>query len=121
MTVARLRKNLPLMQLLLKKLKGKNNIKDFHAIIDCLSEKTLEFLAECVQNGVNPDFVRKIPDEARVKYLKKISPYKKEIKKVVKKNLNFKRKKKIIQKGSGWFLPILSAVVPLISELIFKK
>lgn len=121
MADSRLKKNLPLMKILESKLKNKKNIVEFQTLIDCLGDKSLEFLSECVQNGINPDFVEKLPSKEKARYLKKISPYKKDIKKIVKKNTSLKKKRKIIQKGSGWFLPILSSVIPLISDLIFGK
>ena len=117
----KLKKNLPLMKILESKLKNKKKIEEFYSLIDCLGDKSLEFLAECVQNGINPDFVSKLPAKEKSAYLKKITPFKKDIKKVIKKTTSSKKKRKIIQKGSGWFLPILSSVIPLISDLIFNK
>jgi len=117
----RLKKNLPLMKILESKLKNKKKIEEFHSLIGNLDDKSLEFLAECVQNGVNPDFVGKLPSKKKASYLKKITPFKKEIKKVIKKTTSNKKKRRIIQKGGGWFLPILSSVIPLITDLIFNK
>jgi hypothetical protein len=121
MATNKLKKNLPLMKVLESKLKNKKKIEEFHSLIECLGDKSLEFLAECVQNGINPDFVSKLPTKEKTAYLKKITPFKKDIKKVIKKTTSSKKKRKIIQKGSGWFLPILSSVIPLISDLIFNK
>ena len=85
MAASKLKKNLPLMKILESKLKNKKNIVEFQALIECLGDKPVEFLSECVQNAINPDFVEKLSSKEKSKYLKKISPHKKEIKKIVKK------------------------------------
>ena len=109
MTKKKLRDNLPLIKVLVATLKNKKSSEEYKYLINCLCDKSLDFISECVRNGIEPKFVNSLPEKKRKKYLKTISPHKKDIKKVIKKNLNSKRKKKNNSKRR-WLVPTHSFI-----------
>lgn len=114
-------KYLFLLQLLKKNCKG-NCEEKFKKIISYLDEETLNFLAECIRNILSPQTISASCSKKRQKIiLKKVIPHKKVIKSVIKKNLPFKKRKKYIQNGGAWFLPLISTLIPLIGSLIHRK
>ena len=68
MTKKKLRDNLPLIKVLVSKLKNKKSKDEYKYLINCLCDKSLEFISECVRNGVDPKFVNSIPEKTRKKY-----------------------------------------------------
>ena len=115
MSRARLRKYLPLLHLLTKKGNKEQKI----ALIECLSEDSTDFICECLRNAVSPKFVAQFPNTKRKSLLKKISPYKKELKLLITKKIGKVRRKKILQKGGFLsLLPLLTSVIPMITSLV---
>lgn len=117
-TLEKLNKFLYLLQVLKKSCRGKDCHKKFHNLVSFLDEKSLQFLAECVRNSLSPNTVERIPSKKRARLISVIKPHKKEIKEIIKPKISIKRKRDILQRGSGWFLPLLSTVIPLISSLV---
>lgn len=120
-SIHNLEKFLFLLKVLRKNCKGKECHKNFHNLVSFLDENSLKFLAECVRNSLSPDRVNILTKRKRARLLKKLKPYKKDIFEVIKPKTPNKRRQQILQKGSGWFLPLLSAVIPLITSLITRR
>ena len=120
MSMSKLKKNFPIIKILLSKLRNKKTEEEFKHLINCLGDQTVDFIAECVRNALRPDFINNLPSDNRNKLIKKITPHKKVIKKVISKKCKNSRKKIYIQKGGGWFLPLLSVLIPAITGLITK-
>jgi len=111
-------KYLFLLQLLKKNCRG-NCDEKYKKIISYLDEDTLNFLAECIRNILNPQTISAVCSKKKQKILvSKVRPHKKIINSVIKKSLPFQKRKKYIQNGGAWFLPLISTVIPLISSLI---
>jgi hypothetical protein len=106
-----------LLQLLKKNCKG-NCKEKFQKLISYLDEETLNFLAECIRNILSPQTINILPKNKQKKLIKKVSPFKKTVKRVINKGTPFNLRKKYIQHGGAWFLPLISAVIPLISSLV---
>jgi hypothetical protein len=98
MSKKKLRDNLPLVKVLVTTLKKKKSREEFQYLINCLCDKSLEFISECVRNGIDSKFVNSLSEKDKVKYLRKIEPHKKDIKKVIKKIWTLKRKKKLFKR-----------------------
>jgi len=114
-------KYLFLLQLLKKNCKG-NCEEKYKKIISYLDESTLSFLAECIRNALAPETIAAVCSKKKQKHIiKKVTPHKKVIKAAIKKNLPFKKRKKYIQNGGAWFLPLLSTIIPLIGSLIHRS
>lgn len=117
---AKFTKYLYLLQLLQKNCKGDCGEK-YKKIISYLDEETLNFLAECIRNILAPQTISAVCSKKKRKQIvSKVIPHKKVIKTVIKKNLPFKKRKKFIQNGGAWFLPLITSIIPLISSLISK-
>lgn len=112
------KKYLFLLQLLKRNCKGDCEDK-YKKIISYLDEETLNFLAECIRNILSPQAISAVCSKKKQKLIVgKVLPHKKTIKTAIKKNLPFKKRKKYIQNGGAWFLPLLTSIIPLISSLI---
>lgn len=103
---------------LLKQNCKKNCGEKFKNIISYLDEETLCFLAECVRNSIAPEFIKRLTKNKRRAIINKVSPHKKIVKTVISKNLPFKKRKKLLQEGGAWFLPLVSTLLPIITSLI---
>ena len=93
----------------------------FCSLIQCLDEKSIKFLCECVKNGISKKQVLNLPPNERRQFLRLITPYKSLLKKICRKSKFYNmNKKRLIQKGAGFFIPLLSALIPLMTSLIPK-
>lgn len=114
-----LKKYLPLIKFLTKKHISR---ECFVSLINSLDDNTIKFLCECIQNAISSRFVSGLNKTEKGKLLKKNLPNKRIIKRLCKKGNKFASNKKIIaQKGYGFIIPILSAVIPLITSLLAKR
>ena len=114
-----LKKYLPLIKFLTQKHISR---ECFVSLINSLDDNTIKFLCECIQNVISSRFVSGLNKTQKSKLLKKNLPNKKIIKHLCKKGNKFASNKKIIaQKGYGIIIPILSAVIPLITSLLTKR
>jgi hypothetical protein len=98
--------------------KGKDD--HFKDILKCLNDECINFLCECVRNVSDEKVFEKLPKKSQKKIMSASSPHAKIIKKIIKSKTPIAKKRKILQHGSGWFLPLLSAAIPLISSLFTK-
>ena len=93
----------------------------FCSLIQCLDEKSIRFLCECVKNGISRKHVSNMSPDQRRQFLKLVTPYKSLLKRICRKSKFYSmNKKKLIQKGAGIFIPLLSALIPLVTSLIPK-
>jgi len=113
------RGNLSIVKTLHKCLCNRKD-ENFKDILGCLNDDTVNFLCECVRNICDVNVFKNLPKKTRKNIEKTSSPFKSEIKKVIKSKTPISKKKKILQHGAGWFLPLLSAAIPLISSLFSK-
>lgn len=118
MSNKKLEKYLLLLKLFKTHCKGKHCEDQFKKIISFLDEHSLKFLSECVRNTLAPKRINLLPKKKQKNLIKKLKPFKKDVRGSIKSNLSHKERKKILQRGAGWFLPLISAVAPLISSLI---
>ena len=113
-----LRKYLPLIKLLTEKQIPR---KSFECLIQNLDEKAIKFICECVQNAISVKHISSLNGKKKTSFLNLILPNKKLLKDLCEKHKNYKKHRKIIaQRGSGFILPVLSAVIPLITSLLTK-
>lgn len=110
-------KYLFLLDVLRKHCKGAHCEDKFKKLISLLDEDSLKFLSECVRNSLDPNRIKLLPKHKQKKIIKKLKPHKVAVRKSIKPNLSHKSRKKILQQQGGWFLPLISAVAPLISSL----
>ena len=93
----------------------------FCSLIQCLDDKSIRFLCECVKNGISRKHVSNLSIEQRSQFLKSITPCRSLLKRICRKSkLYSMNKKKLIQKGAGFFIPLLSALIPLVTSLLPK-
>jgi hypothetical protein len=97
--------------------KKEENYKD---LLSCLNDDSINFLCECIRNVCDVKVFKNLPEKTQKQIEKRTSHDKENIKKVIKSKTSIKKKKKILQHGGGWFLPLLSAAIPLISSLFSK-
>lgn len=117
--IKRFEKFIDLIHLLRTKCKGRDCHKKFHTYISYFNEESIQFLAECIRNALDPSTFKRLKTKHKKKIIAQIKPYKKDIHKVIKPGLSSQQRKKVFQKGGAWFLPILTAIItPLISSLI---
>lgn len=114
-----LKRNIPIAKALHKCLK-RHNEEDFKDMIKCLNDDCVKFLCECVRNVCDVNVFRNLPDFRRRKIQKSSHLYKNDIKKILKPHVSISKKRKILQYGSGWFLPLLATVIPMITSLFSK-
>lgn len=115
----KLKKYLPLLRLLIRKRLPREY---FTAVIQSLDDETIRFICECVQNTISLQYVSRLDARKRRFFLKKITPNRKILQGLCKKEKSYKNHRKIIvQKGYGFLIPIISAVIPLIVSLLSKK
>ena len=113
-----LRKYLPLIKLLTEK---KIPRKSFECLIQNLDERAIKFICECVQNAISVKHISSLNGKKKSSFLNAILPNRKLLKNLCEKHKNYKKHRKIIaQKGSGFILPVLSAVIPLITFLLAR-
>jgi hypothetical protein len=93
---------------------------NYQDLLSCLNDDSINFLCECIRNVCDVKVFKNLPEKTQKEIEKKTLPSKESIKKVMKSKTSIKKKKKILQHGSGWFLPLLSAAIPLISSLFSK-
>ena len=105
---------------LLKILKNtKNDPPKFRCLVECFDEKTVKFLCEGVKNAISKKHVTSLPSKQRKEFLKNLLPRRKLIKKICKKSSHYTRsKKKLIQEGSGFIIPLISTLIPLITSFV---
>ena len=120
MTVTRFKKYLPLLELLTRRHISR---KCFMSVINSLDDKSVRFICECIHNAISLKYISTLNKKQKSTLLKKILPNKRTIKHLCKKTkTGYSSHKKIIaQKGYGFIIPILSAIVPLISSILSKK
>lgn len=119
MTILGFKKYLPLLELLTRKHISR---KCFTSIINSLDDKSIKFICECIHNTLSLKYISALNKNQKSLLLKKILPNKRIIKHLCKKAKTYSSRKKIIaQKGYGFIIPILSAIVPLISSLLGKR
>ena len=93
----------------------------FCTLIKCLDEKSIKFLCESVKNGIPRKHVRGLNPRTRKNLLHLITPNRSLLKKICRKSKFYSmNKKKLLQKGAGFFIPLLSTLIPLVSSLISK-
>lgn len=115
----KIKKNIAVVKTLHKSLcKGKD--EEFKDILNCLNDDCINFLCECVRNVCDIDVFKNLPRRSRKNIERTTTPHKKNIKKIIKSKTSIRRKRKLIQHGSGWFLPLLTAVIPMITSLFSK-
>ena len=113
-----LRKYLPLIKFLTEKQIPR---KSFECLIQNLDEQAIKFICECVQNAISVKHISSLNGKKKTSFLNLILPNKKLLKDLCEKHKNYKKHRKIIaQKGSGFILPVLSAVIPLITSLLAR-
>jgi Mg/Co/Ni transporter MgtE len=110
---------LVIVKALHKTLRGKKE-ENYKDLLSCLNDESINFLCECVRNVCDVNVFKNLPENTRKQIEKNVQPSKKSVKKIIKSSTSVKKKKKILQHGSGWFLPLLSAAIPLISSLFSK-
>lgn len=115
-------KKLTIVKTLHKTLRGKKPQKEekYKDILSCLNDDCINYLCECVRNVSDVKVFKHLPKKTRKQIEKTSLPNKDNIKKVIKSSTSIKKKRKILQHGAGWFLPLLSAAIPLISSLFSK-
>ena len=113
-----LRKYLPLIKLLTEKQIPR---KSFECLIQNLDEQAIKFICECVQNAISVKHISSLNGKKKTSFSNLILPNKKLLKDLCEKHKHYKKHRKIIaQKGSGFILPVLSAVIPLITSLLAR-
>ena len=113
-----LQKYLPLINCLTEKQIPR---KSFECLIQNLDERAIKFICECVQNAISVTHISSLNGKKKTSFLNLILPNKKLLKDLCEKHKNYKKHRKIIaQKGSGFILPVLSAVIPLITSLLAR-
>ena len=95
--------------------------KQFCTLIQCLDENSIKFLCESVKNGISKHQFERLSSKKRRHLLSLISPHKSLLRRICRKSKTYKiNKKKLLQKGAGFFIPLLSTLIPLVSCLIAK-
>lgn len=107
----------PLLEIL-KNISKKKNVDQFQRIVSYLDDKSLKFLAECIRNILNPDTFKHLPVKKQKRLIKTSKPHKKNIVRFIKPSLHTVKRKKIIQEGGAWFLPLLTSIIPLFASLL---
>ena len=111
-----LQKYLPLIKFLTEKPIPR---KSFECLIQNLDERAIKFICECVQNAISVKHISNLKGKKKTSLLNEILPNKKSLKLLCEKHKNYKRHRKVIaQKGHGFILPVLSAIIPLITSLL---
>ena len=119
MTITKFKKYLPLVELLTRRHISQ---KSFISIINSLDDKSIKFICECINNEISLRYISTLDRKQKSTLLKKILPNKRIIKRLCKKATQYRSHKKIIaQKGHGFIIPLLSAIIPLISSLLSKR
>ena len=112
-SVYKLKKIFPLLNELSKLSEEKQLI-----IIPHLNETAFEALYECIHNALQNN---KVSSKSRKILKKKLGAHKDKLRYIINNSGNAAaKKKKVIQMGSGLGL-ILSAILPLLSQFLFKK
>lgn len=113
-----LHKYLPLIKFLTEKQIPR---KSFECLIQNLDERAIKFICECVQNAISVKHISSLNGKKKTSFLNAILPNKKLLKNLCEKHKNYRRHRKIIaQKGYGFILPVLSAIIPLITSLLAR-
>lgn len=118
MSKKKISKYLDLLMLIKSHCKGKHCEDKFKKIISFLDEDSLKFLSECIRNTLAPERIKLFPKAKQRKIIRKLKPFKKNIRASINPKLTHKKRKTILQNGGGWFIPLLSAAIPLISSLL---
>jgi len=105
---------------ILDNLARTKNTSKFKNFISYLDDDALKFLAECVRNILAPRTFKALKAENQEFLLKNTTPYKRTIKTFIKSETEGRKRKRIVQKGGAWFLPLISSLIPLFMGL-FKR
>ena len=109
-------KNLSLIKIIRRIGEDKDQ---FFSLIQCLDDNSIKFLCESVKNGISVKNVEKLNPKRRRYILKLITPYKSLLRKICKKSKIYgMNKKRLLQKGAGFFIPLISTLLPLVASLI---
>lgn len=93
----------------------------FTGVIQSLDDAAIKFICECVKNVISVNFFSYLNPKQKHKFLGQIEPNRKLILHLCKRKNSYKPHRKIIaQKGYGFIIPILTAVLPLIASLLAK-
>jgi hypothetical protein len=106
---------------LLTFLKSRQKKNNTHHILDCLNDESIKFLCECICNGCSPETFEGVKPSFKKKIVNRYKNHKSEINKIISPKISLKKKRKIIQEGNGWFVPLLTTIVPLIASLLLPK
>ena len=113
-----LQKYLPLIKFLTEKPIPR---KSFECLIQNLDERAIKFICECVQNAISVKHISSLNGKKKSSFLNAILPNRKLLKKLCEKHKPYKRHRKIIaQKGHGFILSVLSAIISLITSLLAR-
>ena len=119
MTILGFKKYLPLLELLTRKHISR---KCFTSIINSLDDKSIKFICECIHNTISLKYISALNKNQKSLLLKKILPNKRIIKHLCKRLKHIARVKNNCSTRVWVFIiPILSAIVPLISSLLGKR
>ena len=117
-TYGKMRKYFPLIKLLTKKGFSREN---FTGLIECLDDNTVKFICECARNVISVNHFSQLSARQKSVFLRKILPHRRLIERLCKKQNSYKiHRKMIAQKGYGFIIPMLTAVVPLIASMMSK-
>lgn len=111
--------------LLLQFLKNhcKNNKacqKNYQNIISYLNDNSVKFLCQCIRNLLAPRNIKLLGDKKEKRLLRKITPHKTKILKIIDRKTSVSQKRHKLQSGGAFVLPLLTSVAPLIISLISK-
>lgn len=116
-----LSKHLLLLKLIQNNCKNKSDCeKNYREIIAYLNDSSVKFLCQCVRNITLSKSFKALGAKKEQKLFRKLEPHKDKILKLIDKKKSIKYKRKQLQKGAGFFLPLLTTVIPLIGSLISK-
>lgn len=119
MSKKHLSKHLLLLKVIQNHCKGKIDCeKNFCEILNYLNDKSIKFLCQCIRNCIAPKNFKNFGPRKETLLFQKIKPHKKTILKLIDKKSSIKFKRRQLQKGAGFFLPLLTTVIPLIGSLI---
>lgn len=116
----KLSKYINLLSIIKKNCNGKCNA-NYERLISYLDDNSINFLCQCIRNTLDPNNFSLLQEKKKKRLFKKVAPFRKDIKSILKSNISTKIRKQRLQKGGAFFLPLISAVLPLITSLIASK
>ena len=91
----------------------------FVSLVQSLNEEAIKFICECIKNAISVKYVSQFNKKRKSLFLKRLLPNRRILKHLCKKTYSYKKQRKLIaQKGYGFIIPILTAVIPLIASLL---